>query len=142
MPFYRCFVPKDATSYKQREKIAIAFTDVHCGLSTAPQNLMQVAFLESNGSGVVADSHGQGVLRYDAPYFVAGGNRAGRSPEVKRWILEGLLDRLSEIAGVSKDLVNDHISEAPVSWATEAGTILPDPGKEPQEWYEKRSAPS
>ncbi len=74
MPFYRCLVPKDSLTYEQREEIAVAFTDVHCGLSTAPRRFVQVAFLETDGSGEVADSHGSGVLRYDTPYFIAGGN--------------------------------------------------------------------
>jgi len=92
----------------------------------------------SAGAGeiLVADSHGNGVLRYDTPFFIAGGNRAGRPPEVRQQILAGLIDRLSTIAGVSKDLVSGHISEAPASWIMEAGHILPDPGSETADWYE------
>ena len=136
MPFYRCLIPKDALSYRQREQIAIAFTDVHCDNSAAPRNFVQVAFIESAASGEVKDSHGRGMLQYDTPYFIAGGNRAGRSTEVKRRILNGCIDRLVEISGAPRKEVSGHISEAPASWTMEAGKILPDPGEEPSEWYD------
>ncbi len=136
MPFYRCLIPRDSLSYDQRERIAVAFTDVHCGISAAPRKFVQVAFLETTGNGEVADTHGSGVLRYDTPYFIAGGNRAGRSPDMKRRILEGLIDRFSQIAEVPKDQISGRITEAPASWTMEAGKILPEPGAEPAEWYE------
>lgn len=139
MPFYRCLIPKDSLTYEQREEIAVAFTDVHCGLSTAPRRFVQVAFLETDGPGEVADSHGSGVLRYDTPYFIAGGNRAGRSEETKRLILSGLIEKFSEIAGVPADMVSGRITEAPASWTMEAGRILPEPGAE-ADWLEEPAA--
>ena len=136
MPFYRCLIPTGSLSFEQRQEIAIAFTDVHCGISAAPRNFVNVVFLEVSDGGEIADSHGRGVLKYDTPYFIAGGNRAGRPPEMKQQILDGLIDKLSEIGGVSRDQVSGHISEAPASWTMEAGEILPDPGSESPEWYE------
>ncbi|MCY4593324.1 MAG: hypothetical protein OXC19_00825 [Bryobacterales bacterium] len=136
MPFYRCLIPEGSLSYDQRERIAVAFTDVHCGISTAPRRFVQVAFLETTDTGEVADTHGSGMLCYTTPYFIAGGNRAGRSPETKRLILEGLIERFCHIAEVSQDQVSGKITEAPASWTMEAGKILPEPGAEPAEWYE------
>ena len=139
MPFYRCLIPKDSLSYDQREQIAVAFTDVHCANSTAPRSFVQVASLETDRTGEVRDSHGHGMMRYSTPYFIAGGNRAGRPPEVKGRILEGLIDRFSAIADVSRDRVSAQISEAPASWTMEAGRILPEPGEE-FEWVEQSVA--
>jgi len=136
MPFYRCLIPEGSLSYDQRERIAVAFTDVHCGISAAPRRFVQVAFFETTCTGEVADTHGSGMLRYDTPYFIAGGNRAGRSPDTKRRILEGLIERFSQIADVPKSQVSGKITEAPASWTMEAGKILPEPGAEPLEWYE------
>ena len=101
---------------------------------------MNVVFLEVSGSGEIADSHGQGVLTYDTPYFIAGGNRAGRPPELKQQILDGLIDNFSRIARVPGDEVSGHISEAPSSWTMEAGQILPEPGEESPEWFEQGAA--
>ncbi|MCY4535868.1 MAG: hypothetical protein OXB91_10935, partial [Bryobacterales bacterium] len=117
----------------------VAFTDVHCGLSTAPRRFVQVAFLETDGSGEVADSHGSGVLRYDTPYFIAGGNRAGRSEDTKRLILSGLIDKFAEIVGIPAEMVSGRITEAPASWTMEAGRILPEPGAE-VDWLEEPAA--
>ena len=136
MPFYRCLIPKDSLTYEQRQRVAVAFTDVNCGLSTAPRHFVQVAFLESSPRGEVPDSHGNGVLRYDTPYFIAGGNRAGRSTETKHKILKGVIDRFSEIADVPREMVSGVITEAPGSWTMEAGRILPDPGEE-AEWLRR-----
>jgi hypothetical protein len=94
----------------------------------------------SDGGGEIADSHGQGALQYDTPYFIAGGNRAGRPPELKQKILDGLIDNLSRIAGVPKSDISGRISEAPASWTMEAGQILPDPGEESPEWFEHGAA--
>ncbi len=140
MPFYRCLIPEGSLSFEQRQQIAKAFTDVHCGLSAAPRNFVNVVFLEVSGSGEIADSHGQGVLTYDTPYFIAGGNRAGRPPELKQQILDGLIDNFSRIARVPGDEVSGHISEAPSSWTMEAGQILPEPGEESPEWFEQGAA--
>ena len=101
---------------------------------------MNVVFLEVSGGGEIADSHGQGVLKYDTPYFIAGGNRAGRPPALRQQILEGLIDKFSEIGGVPTNEVSGHISEAPASWTMEAGQILPDPGEESPEWFEHGAA--
>jgi len=114
MPFYRCIIPKDSLDYEERHKIAKAFTDVHCGISAAPRSFVQVQFVETTEKANIFDSHGHGALEYNTPYFIAGGNRAGRPPE--------------EVSG--------HISEAPASWSMEAGKILPEPGEEPAEWYQ------
>lgn len=141
MPFYRCLIPEGSLTYDQRERIAVAITDVHCGLSTAPRSFVQVAFLNSSEGGEVADSHGSGVIRYDTPYFIAGGNRAGRSLETKSRILKGIIDRFVEIADIRRDLVSGTISEAPGSWTMEAGRILPDPGEE-AEWLRQESVPA
>lgn len=135
MPFYRCLIPPDSLTYDQRAQVAVAFTDVHCGNSDAPRSFVQVAFLHTDGTGEVADSHGQGVMRYTTPYFIAGGNRAGRGPKVKGRILEGLVTRFTEITGVPREQVSAEISEAPASWTMEAGRILPEPGEE-SDWMD------
>ena len=141
MPFYRCIIPKDSLDYGERHKIAKAFTDVHCGISAAPRSFVQVQFIETTEKVDIFNSHGQGALSYSTPYFIAGGNRAGRPPEVKQQILEGLMAIFCEIANVAPGDISGHISEAPASWTMEGGEILPEPGEEPAEWYQHESVP-
>ncbi len=40
MPFYRCTVPAGALTGEQKQRIATAITDVHCGISAAPRNFV------------------------------------------------------------------------------------------------------
>ena len=136
MPFYRCLIPPGSLSFDQRQAISAAITDVHCGLTNAPRRFVNVIFLEVDDGSEIADSHGNGTLSYKTPYFVAGGNRAGRAPEMKQQILDELLARISEISGVPRHEVSGHISDAPASWTMEGGKILPDPGAESAEWYD------
>ena len=141
MPYYRCLIPKNSLDLDQRSRIAEAFTNVHCGISAAPRSFVHVAFLEVDERGSIADSHGSGTLEYETPYFIAGGNRAGRSQEVREQILNGLIACFSQIASVSKEDVSGHISEVPASWTMEGGQVLPEPGAESAEWYDQDSAP-
>ena len=126
MPFYQCTVPAGVLTPEQKQQIAIAFTDVHCGISAVPRNFVQVVFQET--------APGQSAGRL--PYYIAGGNRAGRPSEVRERILDGLIQSVSDIAGVSREQIGGRITETPSSWVMEAGSILPEPGQEPAEWYE------
>ena len=47
MPHYRCIIPKDALSFEQRQQIALAFTDIHCGSTGAPRSFVSVTFIET-----------------------------------------------------------------------------------------------
>jgi len=135
MPYYRCLVPKDSVDYDKRSEIAAAITDVHCGISAAPRNFVHVAFIETEEGKEIKNSHGSGSMKYDTKYFIAGGNRAGRPPEIKAEILDGIISRFCEITSVPRSDVSGIISEAPASWSMEDGHILPEPGEEPAEWY-------
>lgn len=122
MPYYRCAVPKDSIPYDRRAAIAKAFTDVHCGATGAPRSFVHVVFDEADD-------------RWDTPYFIDGGNRAGRPEAKKRELLEGLTAAFIEHAGVAPSEVSGRITEGPASWTMEGGKILPEPGEETEEWY-------
>ena len=124
MPFYRWYVPKDSVSLERRQEIAKAFTDIHCGSTGAPRSFVHVAFFEDADAG------------YSKPYYMDGGNRAGRPAEVRQKLLEDLLRSFTDITGVSPDLVDGRITEGPASWSMEGGAVLPEPGQEGKEWYE------
>ena len=127
MPFYRCIVPKDSVPFETRQEVATAFTDIHCGSTAAPRNFVHVVFDE------VPEGEDSG---YPTPYYVDGGNRAGRSEDVKRQLLSDLTGAFIRITGVSPDLVDGRIRESPASWSMEGGMVLPEPGEEGPEWYE------
>ena len=91
MPFYRCAVPKDAVPFEARQAVARAFTDVHCGATNAPRSFVHVVFDEHDDTD------------WGVPYFIDGGNRAGRPQSKKDELLEGLQAAFSHHTGISRD---------------------------------------
>ena len=123
MPYYRCVVPEGSVAFEQRAAVAKAFTDIHCGSTGAPRSFVHVVFDETPDA------------RFAEPYFVDGGNRAGRSEEIKAELLSDLLGAFASITGVEESQLGGRITEGPASWTMEGGMVLPEPGEETEEWY-------
>ncbi len=123
MPFYRCVVPEGSVSYEQRQAVALAFTDIHCGSTNAPRSFVHVVFDERDDA------------RFDTPYFVDGANRAGRPEELKAQLLSDLVDAFRELTDAPAEQVSGRITEGPAKWTMEGGMVLPEPGEETEEWY-------
>lgn len=130
MPYYRCLVPKDALPFEQRRRVAKAFTDVHCGMTGAPRSFVHVTFA-ANDAGEFAE-----------PYYIDGGNRAGRPAELRDRLLDELERAFRDITGVAADQLGGHITEGPASWSMEGGHVLPEPGEEGPEWHGRHAAPT
>lgn len=124
MPFYRCLVPKDSLSFEQRQQVARAFTDIHCGLTGAPRNFVHVAFFTNEDP------------EFAEPYYIDGGNRAGRPAALKEQLLAQLMRAFRDLTGVPADQLGGRITESPASWTMEAGRVLPEPGEEGPEWHQ------
>ncbi len=131
MPHYRCIIPKDTLTFDQRQEIALAFTDIHCGSTGAPRSFVSVTFIET--------PEGEQPELGDG-YYLDGGNRAGRSEEVKRQLLADLTQAFASVANVSTDIIGGRITENPASWTMEGGFVLPEPGQEGPEWYAAAAA--
>lgn len=131
MPYYRCIIPKDALTFEQRQEIALAFTDIHCGSTGAPRSFVSVAFFET--------PEGE-QSEFGSEYYLDGGNRAGRSEEVKQQLLDDLTRAFSDISGVPTNQIPGRIRENPASWTMEGGFVLPEPGQEGPEWYAAAAA--
>ena len=123
MPNYRCEIPKDSIPFEKRQKIALSFTDIHCGSTGAPRSFVNVVFDEQTESN------------RETPYYIDGGNRAGRPEEVRDQLLLDLRTSFAEIADVPVGSVGGRIVENKASQTMEGGIILPEPGQEGAEWY-------
>ena len=123
MPNYRCEIPKDSIPFEKRQKIALSFTDIHCGSTGAPRSFVNVVFDEQTESN------------RETPYYIDGGNRAGRPEEVRNQLLLDLRTSFAEIAGVPVESVSGRIVESRASQTMEGGIILPEPGQEGAEGY-------
>ena len=131
MPYYRCVIPKDSLTFEQRQDIALAFTDIHCGNTGAPRSFVSVAFFET--------PEGE-ESEFGSAYYLDGGNRAGRPEEVKQQLLADLTQAFSDISGVPVEDIPGRIRENPASWTMEGGFVLPEPGQEGPEWYAAAAA--
>ena len=131
MPHYRCIIPQDALTFDQRQEIALAFTDIHCVSTGAPRSFVSVTFLETPPGE---------TSEFGTDYYLDGGNRAGRSEEVKRQLLADLTDAFGKIANVPTERIPGRITENPASWTMEGGFVLPEPGQEGPEWYAAAAA--
>ena len=131
MPYYRCIIPKDSLTFEQRQDIALAFTDIHCGNTGAPRGFVSVAFFET--------PEGE-ESEFGSAYYLDGGNRAGRPEEVKQQLLADLTQAFSDISGVPAAEIPGRIRENPASWTMEGGFVLPEPGQEGPEWYAAAAA--
>ena len=129
MPFYRCLIPQDSIPFEQRQQVARAFTDIHCGLTGAPRSFVHVAFFEDGGA------------EFAEPYYIDGGNRAGRPAALKEKLLADLKGAFRDITGVPAEQLGGRITQGPASWTMEAGQVLPEPGEEGPEWY-RHAAPA
>ncbi len=133
MPLYRCLAPAGAINLEQRPTIAKAFTDIHCESTGAPRDFVHVLFFDQPDPG---DAPGR------SRYFIDGGNRAGRSPEVRQQLLDDLKKAFCDIAQVPPGEVGGRITETPASWIMEGGEIMPEPGQEGPEWFSGQAAAS
>ena len=131
MPYYRCIIPKDSLTFEQRQDIALAFTDIHCGNTGAPRSFVSVVFFET--------PEGE-ESEFGTAYYLDGGNRAGRPEEVKQQLLADLTQAFSDISGVPVEDIPGRIRENPASWTMEGGFVLPEPGQEGPEWYAAAAA--
>ncbi len=131
MPHYRCIIPKDTLTFDQRQEIALAFTDIHCGSTGAPRSFVSVTFIETPQNETPELGNG---------WYLDGGNRAGRSEEVKQQLLADLTRAFADVANVSPDIIGGRITENPASWTMEGGFVLPEPGQEGPEWYAAAAA--
>ena len=129
MPLYRCTGPQERLSDAQRERIAMAFTDIHCDLTGAPRTFVHAQFLQR------AAVPGQ-------PQFVLhAGIRSGRDEALARQLVRRCIEAVAEIAEVSPEDIQMRTSSTPASWILEGGRVLPEPGEEGA-WLAEDASPS
>lgn len=123
MPLYTC-ISDDRTADRQREAVALAITESHCGHTGAPPEFVHVSFTDYLGGTT------KSTLR------IVGNIRAGRPTELKAQLHDDIVQRVADILSVSQDKVRLVLLELPAEWAMEGGEVLPAPGTE-GDWMNK-----
>jgi len=126
MPTYIVSAASGRLSADAKQRIAEEITRIHNETTGAQSFFAQVIFNEvPQGNHFVGGS----PLRSEQ-IFVHGHIREGRSAEVKRELLEGIVDAVSKAASVAPRYVWAYISDLPPAQMSEYGHVLPEPGSE------------
>lgn len=111
-----------------RKKVADAITDIHCGVTGAPSEFVNIVFMDGHP---VKDGKRIGVNGN----VRSGGNR---NKELTDSLREQMHEGIATAAGLDAGDVAVNLIGFPASWAMEGGEILPEPGAE-EAWL-KRTA--
>ncbi|MAK45018.1 MAG: tautomerase family protein [Spongiibacter marinus] len=125
MPVYNV-ATRRPLSYETRKKTADAITDIHCAMTGAPAEFVNVIFMEGHR---IKGGHDVGVVCN----VRSGGNRNAELTEDLRLRIR---DGIAEATQLSTEKVLATLLGFPASWAMEGGEILPEPGEE-QAWLER-----
>jgi phenylpyruvate tautomerase PptA (4-oxalocrotonate tautomerase family) len=129
MPTYTVRTANLSLDDDQRQRIANAITETHSGSTGAPGYFAQIFF-----DAAPPAAHFVGGRPNPIPHvYVHGLIRAGRTAEQKRRLLEGIRDRIHDIAGVGAEDIWVYVQEISAEQMIEFGRILPEPGRE-AEW--------
>lgn len=128
MPVYN-IATRNALSYTTRQKTANAITDIHCRLTGAPPEFVNVIFM-----------HGHHLKQGRALDVIcnvrSGGNRNAELTETLR---QKILEGVAASTGFDASTVSASLLGFPASWAMEGGEILPEPGDE-DAWLKRNHA--
>ena len=126
MPVYS-LTSKDKINDTRKEALANLFTDVHCGLTGAPEQFVHVLF--SDGIPITGGKD----------LYIHANVRAGRTKETVAELSKQLVEKSAAILQVSTSQVKINLMEIQPKWCMEGGYIMPEPGEE-DEWFEKVNA--
>jgi phenylpyruvate tautomerase PptA (4-oxalocrotonate tautomerase family) len=124
VPLYTC-IADSRTTTAERQAIARAITDTHCGHTGAPPEFVHVIFNEFLGRSAAARIRIVGTIR------------SGRDATLKATIQAELVAKAAAILAAPPALVQVSLQDIPAEWAMEGGEVLPAPGAE-HDWMAAR----
>lgn len=128
MPLYT-LASKKSLPEKMRFDIAQTITDVHCGLTGAPSEFVNVVFMTGYH------------MKRGTTLGVNGNVRVGgdRGEETYRQLKAQMHDAVAQAANLDKSRVLMTLIGIEPNWIVEGGMVLPFPGDE-AEWLERKNA--
>ncbi len=128
MPVYNV-ATRAPVSYQMCKDTADAITDIHCELTGAPPEFVNVIFMHGHR---LKAGHTVGVVCN----VRSGGNRNAELTENLRLKIR---DGVARSMGTSAGKVHTILLGFPASWVMEGGEILPEPGEE-ESWLKRDEA--
>lgn len=126
MPTYIVTTSNIELSSLQKGKIASQITEAHQAATGAQGFFAQVIFKSVPEGNYFL---GGEPLR-EPQLFVHGHIRGGRGPEVKRRLIEDIVERVSTLIPLEPRFIWTYVSEIAPAQMAEYGRILPEPGHE------------
>ena len=134
MPTYTVKYSNFKLSSKQKKLIANGITKTHSKFTGANTFFAQVIFQKNENS-----SHFMGgKLVKNKEIFLNGQIRAGRTPAIKKKLILGLREVLTQNTKLKKDFVCVYLEDLPPEQMIEYGEILPKSGEE-KKWFKSLS---
>lgn len=125
MPLYSVST-KEPLSNDQMEELAIVITNIHCRLTSTPEEFVNVIY------------HNNVPLRKDVALSLMGNVRKGRTVEMNNVLSLTLKENISKWLEILFDKIELSLFEVPASQVMEGGEIFPEPGEESQcEWLQR-----
>jgi len=135
MPTYTISAPAGRLTNAQKAQLAREVTRVHSEHTGAQTFFAQVVFVDVPASNWFVG----GAPIDNEQIFINGQVRSGRSAQVKKALLEGLVEIVATVSAASKRKVWGYLEELPPAHMVEFGYVLPEPGRE-AEWLETMPA--
>ena len=128
MPVYT-LASRKTLAYETRKKAAKVITDIHCAVTGAPPEFVNIVFMEGH------------PVREGKALGITGTVRKGgnRNKELTDSLRQQIHEGVSDAIGFSSDQVCTNLIGFPASWAMEGGEILPEPGEE-EVWLKRAAA--
>jgi len=126
VPLYEITTARGQLSCSVKAEIANHITDIHCSLTGAPEDFVNVVFRDYDDCFV-------GCKPQDRS-FVMGRIRHGRSQAVRQTMLRELADMWVRITGQTEAELLVALFEVDPAMVVEAGRFMPEPGLE-EEWF-------
>lgn len=126
MPVYT-LACKQPLAADTRRKVADTITDIHCGVTGAPPEFVNIVFMDNHR---IAGGKRVGVIGN----VRSGGNR---NLELTDRLREQMHQGVAEAAALNQSEVSVMLVGVPASWAMEGGEVLPEPGAE-DAWLDRK----
>ncbi|MEM7466602.1 MAG: 4-oxalocrotonate tautomerase [Pseudomonadota bacterium] len=107
-------------AYENRKKVAQVITGIHCSITGAPPEFVNVVFMEGHRVRDGKQLAITGTVR-------KGGNR---NKELTDNLKDQIHNEVAHAIGIEQTQVLTTLIGFPASWAMEGGEILPEPGDE------------
>ena len=108
------------------KKAADAITDIHCSVTGAPPEFVNVVFM-----------HGHHIRNGKALGIIGNVRKGGnRNKELTDDLRDQIHHGVSQATGIAPNQINCTLLGFPASWGMEGGEILPEPGEE-SEWLDR-----